>query len=108
MQLSSNVDDMDPEAAAFALERLGSMAGVLDAWSSPSAMKKGRASAMTIHVLCRPGCEGEVTAGMFRETTTIGVRVQRVERAALERHVKAVTTKFGPIRVKVSRAVEAT
>ena len=40
---------------------------------------------------------------LFRETSTLGVRRQSVERRCLERTSETVITSYGPIRVKVAR-----
>jgi uncharacterized protein (DUF111 family) len=40
---------------------------------------------------------------MFRETTTLGIRVSYEEREELERWTEAVATHFGPIQVKRGR-----
>ena len=37
---------------------------------------------------------------MLRHTTTLGVRMREVERATLDRRVKNVETRFGPVRFK--------
>ena len=38
----------------------------------------------------------------YRETSTIGIRVRRVERHSLEREVRTVETEFGSVEVKNS------
>ena len=40
---------------------------------------------------------------VFAETTTLGIRSHAVERRALERTIKRVETRYGPIDVKVAR-----
>ena len=62
-------------------------AGALDAWITPIVMKKGR-PAHALHCMCPSGAAAErrVLDALFRNTTTLGVRVRRdVERAALRR-----------------------
>ncbi|MCK4223635.1 MAG: DUF111 family protein, partial [candidate division Zixibacteria bacterium] len=48
----------------------------------------------------------EALSIIFKETTTLGVRIQRLERKKLVREVISVKTKFGEIRVKVSKVGE--
>lgn len=103
-ELSCNLDDMDPEASSFALDRLLSTPGVLDVWYSPAQMKKGRGAALTLHLLVDPPAVGPVLQTVFRHTPTLGVRVQQVQRAALGRTMQAVETPFGQVRVKVRQA----
>jgi len=43
-----------------------------------------------------------VTETLFRETTTIGFRYQRMDRIELGREVRRVKTRYGGIRIKVS------
>lgn len=95
-ELRCNLDDMTGEEAAFAVERLLE-AGALDAWTQPITMKKGR-PALLMGCLCRPEEEAEITALLFRHTTTIGVRKSLCERSALTRSVE----QYGPAQVKVS------
>jgi uncharacterized protein (TIGR00299 family) protein len=97
--LETNVDDLAPEVAAYALERLLA-AGALDAWLTPIVMKKGRA-AVTISVLCDAEREDDLRALLFRETGTLGVRASRVERRALAREHVTVATRYGSVAVKI-------
>jgi uncharacterized protein (DUF111 family) len=97
--LETNVDDLAPEVAAYALERLLS-AGAQDAWLTPIVMKKGRA-AVTISVLCGADREDELRALLFRETGTLGVRSSRVDKRALAREEVTVATRYGSVGVKV-------
>jgi uncharacterized protein (TIGR00299 family) protein len=97
--LETNVDDLAPEVAAYALERLLA-AGAQDAWLTPIVMKKGRA-AVTISVLCGADREDELRTLLFRETGTLGVRSSRVDKRALAREEVTVATRYGSVGVKV-------
>ena len=97
--LESNVDDLAPEIAAYALERLLA-GGAQDAWLTPIVMKKGR-SAFTISALCSTDREDELRELLFRETGTLGIRTSRVEKRSLEREHLSVATAYGSVRVKV-------
>ncbi|MBI2800177.1 MAG: LarC family nickel insertion protein [Gammaproteobacteria bacterium] len=92
------IDDQTGEDLAVGLDRLRALDGVLDVQQAPSFGKRGRLFA-AIQVLARPEMAESVTAACFRETTTIGLRLQRLERRTLER--RAARTQSG-LRVKIA------
>jgi len=100
-QIDANVDDMSSELCAPALDAMFA-AGALDAWWTPITMKKGR-PALTLSALATFDKRGAVIAAILRETTSIGVRYQQLERTTLERSFVEVTTRFGIIPIKVAR-----
>lgn len=97
--LAANIDDMTPEALAYALERLFA-AGALDAWFTPITMKKSR-PAVQVSAICRESDRLAVTSTLLRETTTFGVRALPIAREKANRRWETVTTQWGPVRVKV-------
>jgi len=99
-QFEANIDDLNPQLWELVFERLFA-AGALDVWLAPIAMKKGR-PAQLLGVLCEPSHEKEVLATILRETTTLGARRSRLERASLAREMRRVETPFGTIAVKVA------
>ena len=99
-QLSCNVDDMSGEELGYALEKLLE-AGAADAFFTPVYMKKNRPAYM-LSCLCREERLQEVTAAIFRHTSTIGVRRTICERSVLERSEYTADTSLGPVRVKRS------
>jgi uncharacterized protein (TIGR00299 family) protein len=99
--LETNVDDNTAEINGYAMEKLLA-AGALDVFFTPIQMKKNR-PALLISVLCRPAETDALEMILFRETSTLGVRRQPVERRCLERTSDIVVTKYGSIRVKVAR-----
>lgn len=98
--LECNIDDMQPELFAPLVEVLLE-AGALDAWSQPVSMKKGRAGVL-VAVLCRPDHREALTALLFSESTTIGVRHSRRARTILGRVIVEVQTEHGTVEVKVA------
>jgi uncharacterized protein (DUF111 family) len=66
-------------------------------------MKKGR-PAHTLSVLCRPAAQAAVTDVVVSETSTIGLRVQPVQKLALERTQDTVDVLGGRVGVKVARS----
>ncbi|NLU23202.1 MAG: nickel pincer cofactor biosynthesis protein LarC [Clostridiales bacterium] len=99
-ELRCNVDDMTPEDIGFAMERLWE-AGVLEAYTLPAAMKKGRPGVL-ICVLCREAQREEILRLLFCHTSTLGVRENLCRRYTLGRSVQTVATPVGPVRRKVS------
>ena len=97
--LAANIDDMTPEALAYALERLFA-AGALDAWFTPITMKKGR-PAVQVSVICRIEERAAITETLLRETSTFGVRAVPLDRAKAARHWETAQTPWGPVRVKI-------
>lgn len=96
--LECNLDDMNPEILPYVLEKLLS-AGALDAWLQPIVMKKGRPAQM-LKVLCREESQPVLQKIIFTETTTLGIRSYPVQRTALARSWKKVSTPWGEVRVK--------
>lgn len=96
--LECTLDDTSPQTVAWTVERLLE-SGALDAFSSEVAMKKGRPG-RTLTVLARPEALERLASVLFRETTTLGVRVREERRFELDRDTRTVRTRFGAIRVK--------
>jgi uncharacterized protein (TIGR00299 family) protein len=97
--LETNLDDMTPELIGAAMERLFA-AGALDVYFTPIQMKKNRPGTM-LSAIVPPGREGELAKLILRETSTLGVRVQRRWRYKAERWSGTADTPWGPVRVKV-------
>jgi hypothetical protein len=100
VELSCNIDDMNPELYGHVMERLLG-AGAADAWLAPVLMKKGRPGTL-LSVICDPAREAELAGLLLRETTTLGVRRRGVQRTALERELREIDTAYGPVPVKVA------
>ncbi len=89
--LSCNIDDMTPEHVSSLFNLLFTLP-ILDAWSTPIQMKKGR-FAQQISVLT-DGHATEVIEVLFRHSTTLGVRETEVQRHSLRRSFATVDTKL--------------
>ena len=98
--IETNIDDMNPQLYEHVFGQLFT-AGALDVWLSPAHMKKNRPGNI-LSVLCRPVHETAVSDVIFRETTTLGLRRQLIERRSLPREVRTVSTRFGLARVKLA------
>ena len=98
-KLESNIDDCTGEALGYVMERLMS-AGARDVHYTPVFMKKNR-PAYQLNVICKEEDIEKLEGIIFRETTTIGIRRQKMERSVLKRQVKTVKTSLGEARIKV-------
>lgn len=81
--LETVIDDMDPRLYPHVMDLL-LKAGALDVWWAPIGMKKGRPG-ISFTVLCHPAEETRLRDLLFRETTTLGIRRQPVQRWVLPR-----------------------
>ena len=99
--LETNLDDANPELLAHAVDVLMSH-GAQDAWVTPIVMKKGRA-AFCLSALADPADVDRMTEIIYQETTTFGIRSQRVEKDTLEREWVEVQVEGAPVRVKLAR-----
>lgn len=98
--LAANIDDLDPRLWPGVLARLLD-AGAADAWLTPIVMKKGR-PAHTVSVLGRRVDAPALREVLFRQTTTIGVRQDIVQRFALPRLFSTVRVTGGSVAIKIS------
>ncbi|MBS3142708.1 DUF111 family protein [Candidatus Woesearchaeota archaeon] len=98
--IETNIDNMNPELYPSVLERL-MQAGALDAYLTPIIGKKGR-PAMKLTLSCLKKQLSRVTEVVFRETTTIGLRITQADMHMLEREIKTLKTPYGDVRVKYS------
>jgi uncharacterized protein (TIGR00299 family) protein len=99
--IEANLDDMNPQIYGYFLEQ-ALVAGALDVFTAPVQMKKNRPGVL-LTVLCRPQDTEALTALIFAETTTFGVRTHRAQRRILPRESVTVATSYGSVRVKVAR-----
>ena len=106
VEIAANIDDLNPQIYDHVVERLFET-GARDVTLTPTIMKKGR-PAVTISVLAEPLARERIAAVLFAETSTIGLRYHPVARLKLAREIKEVDTRWGRVRVKVSRAGDDT
>lgn len=98
MVIETGIDDMNPEFFPYLIDRLLTL-GALDAFLTPIYMKKGR-PANLLTVLCRKELLEHALATIFKETTTLGVRIREEERRVLGRRFFEVNTPYGKVSVK--------
>lgn len=98
LSLETNVDDCSGEALSYTMQLLLD-AGALDAFCIPIYMKKNRPACL-LKVLCNPEQRAEMESIIFRNTTTIGIRIQEMQRTKLPRKIFALETPWGRADVK--------
>jgi uncharacterized protein (TIGR00299 family) protein len=98
--IEAEIDDMNPQLFGVLMEQLLA-GGALDVYYTPIQMKKNRPGTL-LTVVAPPRLRDALTATIFRESTTIGVRFGETQRECLERETVSVDTPFGPVRVKVA------
>jgi hypothetical protein len=103
--LECEIDDMNPQLFGLVMDRL-QQAGAVDVFFTPVHMKKNRPGIL-VTVLAPPDRREAVSAVIFRETTTIGLRWHMAERERLHREIVEVQTVHGPARVKLARRAGA-
>lgn len=106
VELVCNIDDMTPEALAFACSRLLE-AGALDVYTIPGTMKKGRPGHV-LTVLCEPEREGELARQILAQTTTNGLRARRCGKYFLAPGAGQVQTQWGPVGMKLAQGYGVT
>ena len=99
--IECEIDDMNPQLFGLVMDRLYE-AGALEVFFASVQMKKNRPGTL-LTILARPEQRQDLSAIVFRETTTIGVRYHEVSRERLEREIVSVHTPFGDVRFKLAR-----
>jgi uncharacterized protein (TIGR00299 family) protein len=98
VELSCDIDDMTPEAQAFAQEIL-LVNGALDVFMTPIHMKKSRPGIL-LTCICTMDKRRYMAEMIFKYTTTLGIREYVCERYILDRRIKTINTSYGDIRIK--------
>ena len=99
--IESNIDNMTGEALGDLMERLLA-AGALDVSYLPLQMKKNR-PAVLLSVICRVEDGDALAQLLLSETSTLGLRLQQVERRKAQRTQQDIETPLGIMTIKVKR-----
>lgn len=102
IMLSTNIDDSTPEIMGYVMEELNISKGVLDAWFEHIYMKKNR-PAFKLCIICTLMEENNIAEMIFKETSTLGIRREIVNRYCLERQKQTVKLPYGEIEIKVAK-----
>jgi uncharacterized protein (TIGR00299 family) protein len=99
--IETNIDDMNPQVYDYLIEKLMAQ-GAQDVYLTPIIMKKGR-PAVLLSALADRAKTDAILDTIFRETTSIGVRIQEVSRKKLDREIREVDTPYGKVRIKITK-----
>ena len=88
--INFEVDDQTAEDLAFGLDQLRNVDGVIDVIQTAALGKQGRL-ASSVQILADPANADRVTDACFRETTTIGLRIETRDRLILNRREVATS-----------------
>lgn len=100
-ELETNIDNVSAEIVGYVIEKLFT-AGALDVFTIPIQMKKSR-PALLLKVLSSMNTASKMEEIIFSEIPTLGIRKYFTSRVKLKREIRSVKTKYGIIRIKVSR-----
>ncbi|OKH13750.1 nickel pincer cofactor biosynthesis protein LarC [[Limnothrix rosea] IAM M-220] len=99
MELETQIDDLNPQAIAYACEKLRE-AGAMDVFTQGIAMKKNRLGTL-LTVICPNDLVETCEKIIFTETTTLGIRRQSQSRSILDRRFEIISTPHGDIKIKI-------
>ncbi len=98
-KLETNIDDSTGEQLGYVMERLKTE-GARDVFYTPVFMKKNR-PAWLLSVITTEDKIETLEDVIFNETTTIGIRRQKMRRTVLPRRFETVSTKYGDTVLKI-------
>lgn len=98
--LETNLDDAPGEQIGYCVQRLWE-AGALDVTLTPIQMKKNRPG-VKLSVQGAPNDAEALSNVIFRETPTLGLRRQMMQRTVLRRDTVTVDTPWGKVRGSVA------
>ena len=99
VKMESNIDDCTGKALGYTMEKLME-AGARDVHYFPVFMKKNRPG-YQLNVICKENQIAQLQKIIFEETTSIGIRIQHMERSVLPRRIEIRDTSMGEVQVKI-------
>jgi uncharacterized protein (TIGR00299 family) protein len=98
--IETALDDLSPQVIAYVMEQALAL-GALDVMCAPVLMKKNRPGNL-LTILSDREHAARLEDLIFRETSTLGLRIREERRSILDRKHVSVSTEWGAIRVKVA------
>ncbi|MBS0010067.1 MAG: nickel pincer cofactor biosynthesis protein LarC [Bacteroidales bacterium] len=96
--IETNIDDMSPEMYGNLVNKLFD-AGAADVFLTNIYMKKSRPGTK-VSVICQAGDIETLREVMFRESTSLGLRISLFEKHTASRQMDKIDTAYGPVTVK--------
>ena len=96
--VETTIDDMNPEVSGYIMDKLFEH-GALDVCYIPVHMKKNRPGTR-LEVLCHEKVLKELMNFILTQSSSTGVRFNKVRRGVLHREIVTVSTCFGRIKAK--------
>jgi hypothetical protein len=97
--IETNIDDMNPESYGVLIDKLY-LNSALEVYITPTIMKKSR-PAQILSVLCEIDNKDKLIELILRETPSIGIRENTINRTKLKRKIVSVNTLYGDVRIKL-------
>ncbi|MDY6934224.1 MAG: nickel pincer cofactor biosynthesis protein LarC [Spirochaetota bacterium] len=97
-QIECNIDDLNPQAYPYVIDKIIAQ-GALDAYFTQIFMKKGRPGIL-LTIISKNETLDSLKETIYRETTTLGMRIQRISRERLERSIDTIHLDNNLIRIK--------
>lgn len=99
VKMETNIDDCTGEALGYVMQKLMD-AGARDVHYMPVFMKKNRPG-YQLNVICKEDKMDELQRIIFEDTTSIGIRIQYMDRKILERRTEMRETSMGAVQIKI-------
>lgn len=99
IKMETNIDDCTGEALGYVMQKLMD-AGARDVHYMPVFMKKNRPG-YQLNVICKEDKMDELQRIIFEDTTSIGIRIQYMDRKILERRTEMRETSMGAVQIKI-------
>lgn len=91
---------MNPEIYSYLFDELFAE-GALDVFLTDIKMKKNRPGVM-LSVLCPEKKQADLEKIIFKETTTLGIRIKEIKRSCLKRKFLNFNSSFGTVTIKAA------
>ncbi|MBN1387520.1 MAG: nickel pincer cofactor biosynthesis protein LarC [Bacteroidales bacterium] len=96
--IESNIDDMNPEMYENLVNKLFD-AGAADVFLTNIIMKRSRPG-IKVSIICHAGIIETIKEVLFRESTTLGLRIIPFDKHTVSRSADKIDTPYGPVTVK--------